>query len=144
MAKLTNQEIKAVATKLRKLLEEKINLERLRVIHEYIPSPAYQKFDSLFKEHLHVLEQVRVLQKKSDSMMDEITSIFDKLNIEYRKYELYDNKNLEKYSDKIIEAEVKIPEVPSLEDLKNDITIAGIDEAFDVDSYIKGELDKFN
>ena len=113
MGKLTKQEINAIANKLHRELEEKRRLERLREIHEYIPSPKYLELESLIKHRNEVTKELEGM--KLLGMKDELLT-------------------------KVIESEIQLPRILTLEEIKDDITIAAIDTDFDADEYIQSKL----
>lgn len=144
MSKLTKQEVNAIASKLHRDLEEKLRLEMLRAIHEYIPSPEYTEVKSSLEEIQNLRKKIEELNEKRRVLIQKTNQIFDKLGISRDCWSWWDN--IEYYNthlEKIIRAEVKIPSVPSIEELKDDITIAAIDSDFNVEDYLKSQLEKY-
>lgn len=144
MSKLTKQEVNAIASKLHRDLEEKLRLEKLRAIHEYIPSPEYTEVKSSLEEIQNLRKKIEELNEKRRILIQKTNQIFDKLGISRDCWSWWDN--IEYYNthlEKIIRAEVKIPSVPSIEELKDDITIAAIDSDFNVEDYLKSQLEKY-
>ena len=144
MSKLTKQEVNAIASKLHRDLEEKLRLEKLRAIHEYIPSPEYTEVKSSLEEIQNLRKKIEELNEKRRVRIQKTNQIFDKLGISRDCWSWWDN--IEYYNthlEKIIRAEVKIPSVPSIEELKDDITIAAIDSDFNVEDYLKSQLEKY-
>ena len=144
MSKLTKQEVNAIASKLHRDLEEKLRLEMLRAIHEYIPSPEYTEVKSSLEEIQNLRKKIEELNEKRRILIQKTNQIFDKLGISRDCWSWWDN--IEYYNthlEKIIRAEVKIPSVPSIEELKDDITIAAIDSDFNVEDYLKSQLEKY-
>lgn len=142
MSKLTKQEINAVASKLHRGLEEKIRLERLRAIHEYIPSADYMKVESLLSDIESMKEQIKALNDRKERVGKEVTRIIDRMGISHCWKE-YESDGAREWLNKIVEIETKVPEVPSIDELKDDITIAAIDTDFNVEDYIKEQLKKY-
>lgn len=136
MPKLTKQEVNAIAGKLHRELEEKIRLERLRVMHEYIPSRNYIEVESNYKRIEEINKQISNLEREKVDLQREIQDKLDRLGIDKR----YWNDGVLK---SIIESEIKLPSLPSIEDMKNDVTIAAIDSDFNVDEYLKSQLEKW-
>lgn len=144
MSKLTKQEVNAIASKLHRDLEEKLRLEKLRAIHEYIPSPEYTEVKSSLEEIQNLRKKIEELNEKRRILIQKTNQIFGKLGISRDCWSWWDN--IEYYNthlEKIIRAEVKIPSVPSIEELKDDITIAAIDSDFNVEDYLKSQLEKY-
>lgn len=134
MGKLTKQEINAIANKLHRELEEKRRLERLREIHEYIPSPKYLELESLIKHRNEVTKELEELDAERTFLNKGIVNILTKLGIS-ASY-CWNDELL----TKVIESEIQLPRILTLEEIKDDITIAAIDTDFDADEYIQSKL----
>lgn len=144
MPKLTKQEVNAIAGKLHRDLEEKIRLEKLRAIHEYIPSPKYLEFQTNLQKIKEIHSQIDSLNEEENRLSKALNQILDELGIPRDYWNWWDNRNNhDEKLDEIVEAEVKVPSVPSIEELKDDITIAAIDSDFNVEEYLKSQLEKW-
>lgn len=145
MPKLTKQEVNAIAGKLHRDLEEKLRLEKLRAIHEYIPSPEYLEFQANLKKIQDIHDKKQALDKEKDALGKRLNNILDGLGISRSYYSWWDSKgeSFDEQLEKIIKAEVRIPSVPSIEELKDDITIAAIDSDFNVEDYLRSQLEKY-
>lgn len=144
MSKLTKQEINAIASKLHRDLEEKVRLERLRAIHEYIESPEYIEVNSSLEKIQKLEKEVEELKKEKGTLGRRINQIFDKLGISRNYWNLWEScEYYDQCLEKIIKTEVKVPSVPSIEELKDDIIIAAIDSDFNVEDYLKSQLEKY-
>ena len=147
MSKLTKQEVNAIASKLRRSLEEKAHLEKLRVIHEYIPSQEYLEVQANFKRIQEISKKAEALRVEREAIGKNISKIFDRLEIPgnywnwWDWWECPDETYIEEKLEEIVKTEVKVPSVPSIEELKEDITIAAIDSDFDVEDFIKSRLE---
>ena len=144
MSKLTKQEVNAIASKLRRNLEEKVRLEKLRAIHEYIPSQEYLEVQANFKRIQEISKKVEALRVEREAIGKNINKIFDKLGVSrtyWNWWEFPDEACIEEKLEEIVKTEVKVPSVPSIEELKEDITIAAIDSDFDVEDFIKSRLE---
>ena len=147
MSKLTKQEVNAIASKLRRNLEEKVRLEKLRAIHEYIPSQEYLEVQANFKRIQEISKKVEALRVEREAIGKNIRKIFDRLEIPENYWnwcdwwECPDETYIEEKLEEIVKTEVKVPSVPSIEELKEDITIAAIDSDFDVEDFIKSRLE---
>lgn len=145
MPKLTKQEVNAIAGKLHRDLEEKLRLEKLRAIHEYIPSPEYLEFQANLKKIQDIHDKEQALDKEKDALGKRLNNILDGLGISRSSYSWWDRRgeSFDEQLEKIIKAEVRIPSVPSIEELKDDITIAAIDSDFNVEDYLRSQLEKY-
>lgn len=136
MSKLTKREVNAIASKLQRELQEKIHLERKRAFYEYIPSPDYISVSSKYDEIKEINNKCKELTNKKCKLQSEIQEIINKLDLQMK----YWNDGVLKA---IIESEIKIPKLPSLDELKDNITITAIDYEFNVENYIKYILEKY-
>lgn len=143
MIKLNKQEISAIANKtIRELTNIKeSNLKEL--LKKYKPSDEYLKL----KEQLDKLVAVNISIKSACKQRDElIESIITTTNTHTYglgnayTYE-YPNTLLEGF--KLKEVESTLPSIPDITEIKEDITIAAIDEEFDVDIFINSLIEKF-
>ena len=144
MPKLTKQEVNAIAGKLHRDLEEKLRLENLRAIHEYIPSPEYLEFQNDLNRIKEINSTEQIIGEEKKAIGKRLNKILDKLGITRSYWEWWNCcDNYDSILESIIKAEVKIPSVPSIEELKDNITIAAIDSDFDVEDYLKTQLEKY-
>lgn len=131
---LSNSEVKAIANRLKKKLDEQNRMEKERIIYEYIPSPLYMKTKSLLDEYNDLGNQVRELEIKRSDIFRSIESICKDLGYSFFTTDIL---------DKIIENEISIPEVPSLAEIKDDIIISAMDSDFNVEEYINNQLNNY-
>lgn len=134
MAKLNKQEINAVANKIIGELTEKAKLNKLRYISEYVPSPDYVKAETLVNEFLKLSEEGERINEQKSEIYRELAELYTSLGL--GKYPIVNKELL----NKIIDKEYGAKEIPSVESLKTDIIIAGIDDTFDVEKFIKDKL----
>lgn len=137
MTKLNKQEVKAVANRIVRELTEKARLNRLRYISEYIPSPTYSKMESLINEYNKLLKEQNEIEKKRAEVYEEVKELNDSLG--FGSYLPVDERMLQRIMDK----EYGVKEIPSVESLNDDIVIAGIDDTFDVEKFIKDKLAEY-
>ena len=138
MTKLNKQEVKAVANRIVRELTEKARLDRLRYISEYIPSPNYLKAETLVNEFLKLSkEECKIIDKKSKTY-NELRNFLGSLGI--NGYFTVTEEILKK----IIDIEYGVKEIPEVESLKEDIVIAGIDDTFDVEKFIKDKISEYS
>lgn len=131
MAKLNKQEINAIANKLLRVITEQSKLDKNRFIAEYIPSPIYLKVESLINRYL------KLDKEQSDIIHEKDRIISDLRNLKVLDY--YNQIDF-KILDNIMDKEYTGKEIPSINSIKEDLIIAGIDEDFNVDEYIKNKL----
>ena len=144
MPKLTKQEVNAIAGKLHRDLEEKLRLEKLRAIHEYIPSKEYLDVQNNLKRIQELKKEIAKLEEEKIALGSKTNKILDSLEISRDYWAWWDNADYySDYLERIIKKEVRVPSVPSIEELKDDITIAAIDSDFDVEDYLKTQLEKY-
>lgn len=144
MPKLTKQEVNAIAGKLHRDLEEKLRLEKLRAIHEYIPSKEYLEVENNLKRIQELKKEIARLEEEKRVLGHKTNQVLDSLEISRDYWAWWDNADYYgDYLERIIKKEVRVPSVPSIEELKDDITIAAIDSDFDVEDYLKTQLEKY-
>lgn len=135
MAKLNKQEVAAVASKLHRELLKVVEEKRKQVMEHYVPSETYSK--------------VKELLEKRDSLQTErewIAVQLNKINKEISKvspFFIYRDDSKEEILNRILSDECQLSEVPSIEDLKDEVTIAAIDDSFDTLSFIENQVAKF-
>lgn len=137
MGKLSKHEINAIANKLRRELEERIRLKRLRAIYEYIPSPDYSFVEGAYKRIRHLNNQINDLYAEKCENEKKIQHILNKT------LGFGANVHNEDNLTKIIEAEINLPKIPSLEEIKDNMIIEAIDSEFDVEDYLRSQLEKY-
>lgn len=135
MAKLNKQEVSAVASKLHRELSKAAEEKRKQAMEHYVPSETYSK--------------VKELLEKRDSLEVEYIKIYKELE-ESRKainnmvsFYVYERTSKDEVLNRIVDNECKLPNVPSEDELKDEVTIAAIDDSFNTASFIESELAKF-
>ena len=99
----------------------------------YVPSETYSKLKQL-------LDTRKVL--KEDNINSKIHQNWLKIN-ECSPFYISDSTPAEKVLENIIDMECQIAAIPSSEELRDDVTIAAIDDSFDTASFIQEQLAKF-
>ena len=135
MAKLSRQEVSAVASKLHRELSKAAKEMRERAMEHYVPSAVYSKVQEL-------LEKRNLLLKEQDRIANELEAIMDNAN-EACPFYIYNRDSKEKVLSRILSDECKLPAVPSVEELQDEVTIAAIGNNFNTASFIKEQLAKF-
>ena len=137
MAKLNKQEVNAIANKIVRELTEKAKQNRIKYISEYIPSYNYTKAETLINKYLDLSEEASRIIEQKEKIYNELSDFLYSLG--FSRYCPVSKEIL----NKIIDKEYKVKEIPSVESLKEDIVIAGIDDSFNVDEFIKGKLSEY-
>ena len=135
MAKLNKQEVAAVASKLHRELLKVVDEKRKQVMEHYVPSETYSKVKELLEKRDSLQterEQIAVQLKKINKEVNEVSPFF-----------IYSDDFKEKILNRILSDECQLSEVPSIEDLKDEVTIAAIDDSFDTLSFIENQVAKF-
>ena len=135
MAKLNKQEVAAVASKLHRELLKVAEEKRKQVMEHYVPSETYSKVKEL-------LEKRDSLQTEREQIADQLKKINKEVS-EVSPFFIYSNDSKEEILNRILSDECKVPTVPSIEDLKDEVTIAAIDDSFDTLSFIENQIAKF-
>ena len=135
MAKLNKQEVAAVASKLHRELLKVAEEKRKQVMEHYVPSETYSKVKELLEKRDSLQterEQIAIQLKKINKEINEVSPFF-----------IYSDDFKEKILNRILSDECQLSEVPSIEDLKDEVTIAAIDDSFDTLSFIENQVAKF-
>ena len=135
MAKLNKQEVAAVASKLHRELLKVAEEKRKQVMEHYVPSETYSKVKELLEKRDSLqaeIDQIAIQLKKINKEVNEVSPFF-----------IYRDDSKEEILNRILSDECKVPTVPSIEDLKDEVTIAAIDDSFDTLSFIENQIAKF-
>lgn len=140
MAKLNKQEVNAIAGKLHRELEKAAEESRENAMRSYTPSESYTAIKDLLTQRDELDRQIAALKEQRDS-------IVGKADIKLRKtYNIWwqaDHTPVDKVCNLIVEKECQLKAVPSIDELKEDVTIAAIDDSFNTSSFIEEQLTKF-
>lgn len=137
MAKLNKQEVNAIANKIVRKLAKEYEVSKLRYISEYKPSPNYIKAEALVNKYLTLSTEAKRIEEERTNTYDELSELYGSLGL--NRYFAVSRKILKD----IIDKECNLKEIPSVESLKEDIVIAGIDDTFDVEKFIKDKLAEY-
>ncbi len=139
MAKLNKQEVNAIAGKLHRELEKAAVAKREEAMKSYVPSEGYRKALELARKREVLQEQRDALDQEIDKL---ISDLGEHMNETYGMW--YEGCTFsDKLKRKIIDKECSLGEVPEIEALKEDVTIAAIDDSFNTASFIEEQLAKF-
>lgn len=140
MAKLNKQEVNAIAGKLHRELEKASKESRENAMRSYTPSSFYATVSALLKQRDHLSKQIAELETQRTEVINKAEEILqNNYNIWWKACCRDTNEIL----NMIVGYECKLKEVPSVEELKDEVTIAAIDDSFDTSSFIKEQLIKF-
>lgn len=135
MAKLSKQEVSAIVSKLHRELEKSAIEKHKQAMKHYVPSETYSKLKQL-------LDTRKVLEEEKNNINSKIDQNRLEIN-ECSPFYISDSTPAEKVLENIIDMECQIAVVPSSEELRDDVTIAAIDDSFDTASFIQEQLAKF-
>lgn len=139
MAKLNKQEVHAIASKLHRELSKNAEEKRINAIANYTPSEGYNKVHSLLSERDDINAQIQALKIRIDEVVKEAEAeLRNSYNMYWMAY-----KDTDTVMNKIIDHECQLQEVPDVDELKDEVTIAAIDDSFDTASFINEQLAKF-
>lgn len=140
MAKLNKQEVNAIAGKLHRELEKSAKESRERAIMNYTPSEKYNTVKDLLTQRDEINLQISELKEKRASIVSQTENILlESYNIWYRA----ECRPVEEVCNVIVDCECQLKSVPSVDELKEDVTIAAIDDSFNTASFIEEQLAKF-
>lgn len=135
MAKLNKQEVSAVASKLHRELSKAAEEKRKQAMEHYIPSETYSKVKEL-------LEKRDAIETEYNRLYQQLEAVRGELN-KTCPFFVYNSDSKDKVLNRILSDECKLHSVPSVDELKDEVTIAAIDDSFDTASFIEEQLAKF-
>ena len=145
MAKLNKQEINAIASKTLRMINESIEKSRDEQIKNYVPSNNYQ----IIKECLEKIKNYNlVIEEITENLRNEFKTFRETFKLydipEWSLKEIKNESRIESILHKFINGEIKLKELPTLEEIKEEITIGAIDENCDVNEVINSLVNKYN
>lgn len=140
MAKLNKQEINAIAGKLHRELEKAAKESREKAISNYIPSENYLAVKDMLTKRDELNQQITALLEQRDEI---IAKAGESLQNNYGLWWKAERESVENVCDLMVSYECKLKTVPDIEVLKDDVTIAAIDDSFNTSSFIEEQLAKF-
>lgn len=143
MAKLNKQEINAIANKALRTLTKNSEEAELEAIKNYEPSEKYNELKIKLERLLEIKRTLDALEKEASVLANDINSLMPHSHSWIYINNLRDEKKLNEYLEEFISHEVISNPIPTLEELKEDITIAAIDEEFDAESFINNLIEKY-
>ena len=138
MGILNNSEIKAVANKILKKLQQFKEEKRQDLINNYVPSDLYNELEGYLAQRKYLNEEIEKCQKNLSYLNKCIEQLISEHNLKIKYF--YDSDEI---LQAVIDKEYPVEELPTIEDLRQDLIIANITEGFDVDKYITEQLEKY-
>lgn len=138
MGVLNSSEIKAVANKLLKELQQRNDDKRKEFVKSYIPSDLYNELEGYLAQRKYLDEEIEKCQKNLSYLNKCIEQLISEHNLKIKYF--YDSDEI---LQAVIDKEYPVEELPTIEDLRQDLIIANITEGFDVDKYITEQLEKY-
>ncbi len=107
-------------------------------------SPEYMEIGSNLKRIQEIKKEIAKLEDEKRNLGCKVNQTFDSLGVSRDYWNWWDSiQYYDDYLERMIKAEIEVPSVPSIEELKDDITIAAIDSDFNVEEYLKSQLEKW-
>lgn len=138
MGVLNSSEIKAVTNKLLKELQRRNDDKRKEFVKSYIPSDLYNELEGYLAQRKYLDEEIIKCQKNLSYLNGCIEQLISEHNLKIKYF--YDSDEI---LQAVIDKEYPVEELPTIEDLRQDLIIANITEGFDVDKYITEQLEKY-
>ena len=139
MAKLNKQEIAAIASKLHRELTKIAETHRLETLKVYIPSDVYCKVEKYIEKRDILENQCNSITKQLEETIEQLEDILrESISLWWAG-----RKSKRDILDKIMMHECKMSEVPDIEELKEEVTIAAIDDSFNTTEFIEKQISKF-
>lgn len=143
MAKLNKQEINAIANKALRTLTKNSEEAELEAIKNYEPSEKYNEL-KIKLERLFEIKKIRdALEKEAYVLANDVNNLMAFDHSWVYSNSVYDESIIRSNLKDFIIHEIKIKPIPTLEELKEDITIAAIDEGFNAEAFINNLVEKF-
>lgn len=143
MAKLNKQEINAIANKALRTLTKNSEEAELEAIKNYEPSEKYNEL-KIKLERLFEIKKIRdALEKEAYVLANDVNNLMAFGHSWVYSNSIYDESIIRSNLKDFIIHEIKIKPIPTLEELKEDITIAAIDEEFNAETFINNLVEKF-
>lgn len=137
MAKLTKQEVNALAAKAYREINKRRDESRNELLKNYVPSANYDKVQSLLEDILYRSKEIAKLQKENSKLYDQFYDLYDKITGSKICYITISNySDVDTILHRIKEKEIGVAPHPVIDEIKEEIIISSIDEAFDATECI--------
>ena len=137
MAKLTKQEVNALAAKAYREINKRRDESRNELLKNYVPSANYKKMQKLLEDILYRNKEITKLQKENSELYDQFYDLYDKVTGSKICYITISNySDVDTILHKIKEKEIGVAPYPVIDEIKEEIIISSIDEEFDATECI--------
>lgn len=143
MAKLNKQEINAIANKALRTLTKNSEEAELKAIKNYEPSEKYNELKIKLERLLETKKIRDALEKEASVIANDVNNLMAFGHSWIYSNSIYDESIIRRNLEDFIIHEIKIKPIPTLEELKEDITIAAIDEEFNAEIFINNLIEKY-
>lgn len=143
MAKLNKQEINAIANKALRTLTKNSEEAELEAIKNYEPSEKYNEFKIKLERLLEIRKIRDALEKEASVIANDVNNLMAFGHSWIYSNSIHDESIIRHNLKDFIIHEIKIKPIPTLEELKEDITIAAIDEGFNAETFINSLIEKY-
>lgn len=143
MAKLNKQEINAIANKAMRTITMINEEARQEAIKNYEPSDKYKELKAKLERLLEINKTIHALEKEAGVLCNDVNDIKASENNWVYRGNITEERTITHYLNSLVCHEVKVKPTPTLEELKEDITIAAIDEGFNAEAFINNLVEKF-
>lgn len=145
MAKLTKQEVNALAAKAYREIIKKLEDKRKDLFKNYTPSATYTKMHDLLEKIMYRNIQMKVLIDETNELKDSFREIYRKefginrwINLDVSK-----NSEIDNILNDVKNLELDIEDEPTFESLKDEIVIASMGDDSDANTLIEKIVSKF-
>lgn len=143
MAKLNKQEINAIANKVLRELVKNSEEAKLEAVKNYEPSEKYNEL-KIKLERLFEIKKIRdALEKEASVLANDVNNLMTFGHSWIYTNSIHDESTIRHYLKDFIINEIKTKPTPTIEELKEDITIAAIDEGFNAETFINSLIEKY-
>lgn len=143
MAKLSKQEINALASKAHRGINQKLDEVKNKLLEEYVPSPTYKNIQTVLEDILYRSKEVNKLNKEIQVLYDKFHNL-SKAIFGNKIYSIIDSYEIiDALLKRVKENEIKAISYPSIDEIKEDIIIASINEEFNAEEFIDSLIKKF-
>lgn len=138
MAKLTKQEVNALAAKACREINKRREESRNELLKNYVPSANYKKMQKLLEDILYRSKEITKLQKENSELYNKFYDLHETIMGQRTCYLSIDNfSRIDHILQIIKEKEIGVTPHPDIDEIKEEIIISSIDESFDANQCIK-------
>jgi hypothetical protein len=141
---LRKYQIDAIVSKITKKLNEKLENVRVQLRASWKPSQRQKECLDEMDELMEIAEKMQRLRARAQKLGESINDkASEEVNIHYYYYDFCPStvkNNKESFINSIINKKLK--DVPSYQDIADDVTVATISAGFDIETWINDFVDK--